>query len=368
MRVQDCITGTTTDALTYSTQGTHTITWNFDDGNGNSIIVTQNVVVDDVTPPVTPVLSDVTGECSATATPPTTTDACAGTITGTTSDALTYATQGTHVITWNFDDGNGNSINVTQNVVVDDVTPPVEPTLSDVTGECSATAVAPTTTDACAGTITGTTTDALTYSTQGTHVITWNFDDGNGNSINVAQNVVIDDVTNPLTPALSDVTGECSATAVAPTTTDACAGTITGTTTDALTYSIQGTHVITWNFDDGNGNSIDVTQNVVVDDVTPPITPTLPDVTGECSATAIVPTTTDLCAGTISATTTDPLTYSTQGIHVITWFFDDGNGNSINVTQNVVVDDVTPPVVPILTDVSGECSTTVSCSNHNRCL
>ncbi len=113
---------------------------------------------------------------------------------------------------------------MTQNVVIIDITPPVTPTLADVTGECSATAVAPTTTDACAGTITGTTTDPLTYSIQGTHTITWNFDDGNGNSINVIQNVIIDDVTPPVTPVLADVTGECSATAVAPTTTDACAG------------------------------------------------------------------------------------------------------------------------------------------------
>ena len=337
------ITGTTTDALTYSTQGTHVITWTFDDGNGNSINVPQNVVIDDVTPPVTPTLTDVTGECTATAVAPTTTDACAGTITGTTTDALTYSTQGTHVITWTFDDGNGNSINVPQNVVIDDVTPPVTPTLTDVTGECTATAVAPTTTDACAGTITGTTTDALTYSTQGTHVITWTFNDGNGNSINVPQNVVVDDVTPPVTPALTDVTGECTATAVVPTTTDACAGTITGTTTDPVTYSTEGTHVITWTFDDGNGNSIDVAQNVVIDDVTPPVAPTLADVTGECTATAVAPTTTDACAGTVTGTTTDALTYSTQGTYVITWTFDDGDGNSIDVAQNVVINDVTAP-------------------------
>ncbi len=263
----------------------------------------QNVIIDDITDPTTPTLADVTGECSATATAPTTTDNCSGTITGTTSDALTYNTQGTHVITWNFDDGNGNDIDVMQNVIIDDITNPTTPTLSDVTGECSATATAPTTTDNCSGTITGTTSDALTYNTQGTHVITWNFDDGNGNDIDVMQNVIIDDITNPTTPTLSDVTGECSATATAPTTTDNCSGTITGTTSDALTYNTQGTHVITWNFDDGNGNDIDVMQNVIIDDITNPTTPTLADVTGECSATATAPTTTDNCSGTITGTT-----------------------------------------------------------------
>ena len=354
------ITGTTTDALSYSTQGTHVITWTFDDGNGQSVTATQNVIVDDVTAPATPTLADVTGECSATATAPTTTDNCAGTITGTTTDALSYSTQGTHVITWTFDDGNGQSVTATQNVIVDDVTAPAAPTLADVTGECSATATAPTTTDNCAGTITGTTTDALSYSTQGTHVITWTFDDGNGQSVTATQNVIVDDVTAPATPTLADVTGECSATATAPTTTDNCAGIIAGTTTDALSYSTQGTHVITWTFDDGNGQSVTATQNVIVDDVTAPATPTLADVTGECSATATAPTTTDNCAGTITGTTTDALSYSTQGTHVITWTFDDGNGQSVTATQNVIVDDVTAPATPTLADVTGECSATAT--------
>ncbi len=282
---------------------------------------TFTVIVNDTQPPVVPVLADVTGECSATATAPTTTDNCSGTITGTTTDALTYTTQGTHVITWTFNDGNGNTSTATQNLVIKDVTAPVVPVLADVTGECSATTTAPTTTDNCSGTITGTTTDALTYTTQGTHVITWTFNDGNGNTSTATQNLVIKDVTAPVVPVLADVTGECSATATAPTTTDNCSGTITGTTTDALTYTTQGTHVITWTFNDGNGNTSTATQNLVIKDVTAPVVPVLADVTGECSATATAPTTTDNCSGTITGTTTDALTYTTQGTHVITWSF-----------------------------------------------
>ena len=147
---------------------------------------------------------------------------------------------------------------------------PETPTLSDVTGECSATPTAPTTTDACAGTITGTTTTVFPITAQGTTVVTWTFDDGNGNSINVDQNVIINDDIAPETLTLETLTGECSVTATAPTTEDACAGTITGTTSDPLEYTEQGTYIITWNFDDGNGNSIDVEQTVVVEDVTNP--------------------------------------------------------------------------------------------------
>ncbi len=232
-----------------------------------------SITAEDITDPETPTLTDVTGECSATATAPTTTDNCAGTITGTTSDDLTYSTQGTHVITWNFDDSNGNSIDVTQNVVIADVTAPVPDagSLTTVTDECSATVSStPTATDNCAGTITGTTTDPLIYTEQGTYTITWTYDDSNGNITTQIQNVIIDDVTNPETPDLSDLTDECSVTATAPTTTDNCAGTVKGTTSDPLTYDEQGTYIITWFFNDGNGNKTKAKQTVIVEDITNP--------------------------------------------------------------------------------------------------
>src|SRR5258705_819684 len=142
-------------------------------GSGNSIEVNQNVVIADPLPPVTPILADVTGQCSATATVPSTTDNCAGTVVGTTTDPLTYTTQGTHVIHWTFNDGNGNSIEVNQNVVIADTIPPVTPILADVTGQCSSAAHAPTIPAHCHGAWLVTTADTLTYTPQGTHVIHW---------------------------------------------------------------------------------------------------------------------------------------------------------------------------------------------------
>ena len=339
------ITGVSDANLPITDQGTTVVTWTFDDGSGNISTETQNVIIEDNEDPVTPILANVTGQCSATASAPTATDNCSGTLTGTTSDPLTYSTQGTHVITWTFEDAAGNSITALQNVIIDDTTNPVAPTLAHVTGQCSAIASEPTTTDNCSGTLTGTTSDPLTYSTQGTHVITWTFDDGNGNTITANQNVIIDDTTNPVTPTLANVTGQCSATVSAPTTTDNCSGTLTGNTLDLLAYSTQGTHVITWTFDDGNGNTITANQNVIVDDTTNPVTPTLANVTGQCSAAASEPTTTDNCSGTLTGTTSDPLTYTTQGTHVITWTFEDAAGNSITALQNVIVDDTEDPVV-----------------------
>ena len=352
MAIDNCegsITGTTTDPTTYSTQGTYTVTWTYDDGNGNTSTQSQIVIVDDVTAPVADYnnLEIITGECSATVSAPTATDNCEGSITGTTTDPTTYTVQGTYDITWTYDDGNGNTSTQSQTVIVDDVTDPAIPTLADVTGECSATATVPTTTDNCSGTITGTTTDPLTYSTQDTHVIVWTFDDGNGNIISVNQNVIVDDVTDPAAPSLADVTGECSATATAPTTTDNCSGTITGTTTDPLTYSTQGTHTIMWTFDDGNGNIISVNQNVVVDDVTNP-SAVCQDFTLVLDANGNGTITTsdlnngsfDNCANAIdlvfslSQTSFD---CTNVGANTVLMTVNDGNGNTSNCTSTVTV-------------------------------
>ncbi|MET3027062.1 hypothetical protein ABXT06_10310, partial [Flavobacterium sp. UW10123] len=78
--------------------------------------------------------------------------------------------------------------------------------------------------------------------------------------------VKVSDTEKPVKPTLADVTGECSATATAPTTTDNCKGTVTGTTTDPLTYNAQGTYTINWSFDDGNGNVETATQEVIIKD------------------------------------------------------------------------------------------------------
>ncbi|TMM32111.1 choice-of-anchor D domain-containing protein [Polaribacter aestuariivivens] len=343
------ITGTTTDALTFNTQGEHVITWKFDDGNGNIATTTQKVVINDETMPVVPTIADTNSECAVTITEiPTANDACKGIITGTTTDALTYNTQGEHTITWKFDDGNGNIATTTQKVVINDETMPVVPTIADTNSECAVTITEiPTANDACKGIITGTTSDALTYNSQGEHIITWKFDDGNGNIATTTQKVVINDETMPVVPTIADTNSECAVTITEiPTANDACKGVINGTTTDALTFNTQGEHVITWKFDDGNGNIATTTQKVIINDETMPVVPTIADTNSECTVTITeIPTANDACKGVITGTTIDALTYNTQGEHIITWKFDDGNGNIATTTQKVVINDVTKPIV-----------------------
>jgi hypothetical protein len=67
----------------------------------------------------------------------------------------------------------------------------------------------------------------------------------------------------------------------------------------------------------------------------------LPDVSGHCTVTAsAIPTATDNCSGLITATTTDLLSYTTAGVHTVSWNFDDGNGNVLTQTQNFIVNSI----------------------------
>ena len=140
--------------------------------------------------------------------------------------------------------------------------------LPNVTAQCSASPIAPTATSSCYGPITGTTATTFPITAQGTTVVTWTYNDGNGNTVTQNQNVIIDDTIAPVTPTLANITGQCGATPTAPTTTDACAGTIIGTTSTSFPITNSGTTVITWNFNDGNGQSINVNQNVIIESTT----------------------------------------------------------------------------------------------------
>ncbi|MGB0424982.1 MAG: T9SS type A sorting domain-containing protein, partial [Flavobacteriales bacterium] len=137
-----------------------------------------------------------------------------------------------------------------------------------------------------------------------------------------------------------------------PTTMDECVGLITGVTSNDLTYTEAGTHEITWVFDDGNGNLTEATQEVVVTDSTAPEVPVLQDAFVQCSAAVSTPITFDGCMGEILGTTSDPVAYSASGTYEITWTFDDGNGNAIDVNQNIVVEDTEAPSLTCPDDIT----------------
>ena len=115
-------------------------------------------------------------------------------------------------------------------------------------------------------------------------------------------------------------------------------------------YSL-GSTLVTLKVIDDSGEYDECTATIIVEDVTPPVADVdlLPALVGECSVTVTTfPTATDNCAGLVTGTTSDPLFYEEQGTYSVTWAYDDGNGNTLTQIQNVIVDDVTPPVITVI--------------------
>ncbi|MFT3701407.1 MAG: T9SS type A sorting domain-containing protein [Agriterribacter sp.] len=373
---QDCgglIDGKTTDPLVYNKQGTYIITWTYDDGKGNTAQQKQNVVVKDVTAPKPAVeaLQDVVANCSITIKEiPVANDNCAGEIKGVTKDALAYDKEGDYTIHWTYEDGNGNKTEQQQKVKVkrSDVLSPLLELLPDVVGACSATVSdIPKASQNCGGIINGKTKDPLNYNQQGVYTITWIYDDGNGHTAKQLQRVIVKDTLPPV-PAikeLRDISANCEITVEdIPVAKDNCTGLIKATTKDPLTYSQKGEYVITWLYADGNGNISTQQQKVIIkqSDEFAPVLTSLPDVTGECSATATeVPQASHSCGGFVKAKTTSPLTYNKQGTYTIVWVYDDGEGHTIEQTQKVIVkDDIAPvPEIASLPELEGGCTITV---------
>ncbi len=114
------ITGTADIAFPITEYGATTVTWIYDDGNGNTSTQTQNVIIEDLTAPTPDIINllDVTDECEVTPTAPSATDNCTGVITGTPNVAFPITASGTTTVTWIYDDGNGNTSTQTQNVII----------------------------------------------------------------------------------------------------------------------------------------------------------------------------------------------------------------------------------------------------------
>jgi hypothetical protein len=266
-----------TDSLAFTTPGTHSILWRFNDGNGNFATQPQTIIVTDNTAPVpdAPTLPPLGGECFVTITNyPTATDNCAGQIVGTTTDPLTYSQKGTYSITWRYQDASGNSVTQPQTVTVTDQAAPIPDVtqLPAIQGNCSVRISSkPTATDNCKGRIIATTVDPLSYTLKGTYTIHWTYSDGNGNSSSQTQTVIVIDNTAPVPSVnpLPDITGyiidgRCYTITSYPAAMDNCKGRIVGRTSSPLTYCYRGNFIVVWRYDDGNGNITTQNQNVYI--------------------------------------------------------------------------------------------------------
>jgi hypothetical protein len=95
-----------------------------------------------------------------------------------------------------------------------------------------------------------------------------------------------------------------------------------------------------------------------------PDTVYLPEIETQCSYTiTMTPTATDTNCVTLTGTT-DPLTYDTQGTHIIEWTFENGIDTIIQ-TQTLIIDDTDPPSITCPGDIvqwngATECNSVVT--------
>ena len=234
---------------------------------------------------------------------------------------------------------------------------------ADSTIDCTGTpefAVA-TAIDACGSEFTLTSVDnTVTGSCAGSFAVTrtWTATDACGNSASASQTINVQDITAPVISALpADSTIECPLTpefAIA-TAIDACGSDFTLTSVDNTvvgTGQTLYTIIRTWTATDACGNSSSAIQSITATDSTNPDIPVLSPIIAVCSITVPAPTTSDNCSGTLTATTTDPTTYS-PGTYIIHWIFDDGNNNIINVNQDVTVN---PSATILLNNADANCN------------
>ena len=365
------------DAPTDFPLGVTTVTWTVTDDAGNTSTDTQKVTITDDTPPSITAPGDLdvstdNNDCNASNVnlgSATTNDNC--NVASVTNDAPADFPLGVTTVTWTVTDDAGNSSTDTQKVTVTDDTPPSITAPANVqadsdTDDCNASSVnlgVPATSDNC--NVALVTNDAPVDFPLGVTTVTWTVTDDAGNTNTATQSVTITDNTKPVISANSDIIvtndpGKCEAVVniTTATATDNCSVPApVGTRDDGLNLSDAypvGSTVITWNVTDDNGNAADpVTQTITVNDNEAPVLPTVEDVLWGCSYTVEAPVTTDNCSGNITGTTSDPLTYDTSGTYNITWTFTDDEGNSSQLTQEIVIDELTVAVSVTNVDCNG---------------
>jgi hypothetical protein len=196
---------------------------------------------------------------------PKATDNCKGTIVGTTTDPLTYNSQGTYTIHWKYDDGNGNVTIQEQTVIVKDDTKPVLNVPGNITVYCGSSL----TPSGCNSTATATDNCSsvnITYSdvnNGSTIERTWKATDAAGNYSTGVQIITIKDNTRPTISDVADVTVGCSSSTDPsvtgrPNATDACSA-VTVTYSDAVNGNVI---TRTWKATDAAGNYSTSTQRI----------------------------------------------------------------------------------------------------------
>ena len=375
----DICAGTLTPAITGSvdanTVGDYTLTFTATDGF-NSTSKIRTVHVTDTTPPVLSIQGQnpKTVECGNNYNEPgvSASDACAGTLTVTTTGTVDPTTVGSYTLTYSATDPANNTVTGTRVVLVSDTTPPVVHINGNNTQtvEChhNFNDQGATASDTCSGTLTVATAGSVSANTVGDYTLTYSASDLAGNSTTNFRVVHVTDTTPPVLSiqGQNPKTIECGNNYNEPgvSASDTCAGTLTVTTTGTVDPTTVGSYTLTYSATDPANNTVTGTRVVLVSDTTPPVV----SVTGHNTQTVEChnnfndqgATASDTCSGTLTVATTGSVDQNTVGDYTLTYSATDVAGNSTSKTRTVSVVDTTPPTVT----VNGQTSRTVEC-HHN---
>jgi len=378
--VVPCPTNAQTFVITYQPNavGTHTatVTVTNDDSDEGTYTFTIGGTGTDTTDPVlsacpATINLNASASCDAVATwtAPTATDNCGTpTVTSTHNSGDTFPL-GTTTVTYTATDGAGLTATCSFDVVVTDVTAPVIAGCPaninlNASGTCDAVATwtAPTVTDNCTGATIAQTGGSASGSTfpLGTTTITYTATDGAGLTATCSFDVVVTDVTAPTIAGCptninlnASVSCDAVATWTAPTVTDNCTGaTITQTAGSASGSTFPlGTTTITYTATDAAGNTSTCSFDVVVTDVTAPTITGCPtninlNASASCDAVATwtAPTANDNCSVPMASTHNSGDTFP-LGTTTVTYTATDGAGLTATCSFDVIVTDVTAPVI-----------------------
>lgn len=363
-----------------------TRTYQISDDNGNSATCTQVITVDDDIPPTASNPATITVECDSEVPAPdisVVTDAADNcgipvvAFVGELSDGNSCPETITR--TYSVTDACGNSITVQQLIVVNDITPPTASTPAPVSVECPADVPIPDisvitdATDNCTASPIVAFVEDVSDGNTCPEIITrrYSLTDDCGNTSIIEQTISIEDITDPTASNPMPVSVECL--------TDVPLPDISVVTDEADNCTVAP--LVAWEGDvsDGNtcpeiimrtysvtdecGNSINVSQTITVNDITPPTASNPAPITVECLSEvplpdiSVVTDEADNCSslpmvafvGDVSDGNTCP------EIITRTYSVTDACGNTINVSQTITVQDLTPPTASNPPPVSVEC-------------
>ncbi|MGV3594327.1 MAG: LamG-like jellyroll fold domain-containing protein [Sediminibacterium sp.] len=374
------VLATSVNPITFTQAGTYTITWTYNDGNGNIATQTQQVVVErnDITPPVLNNLpANITVNCNTVPTAPVVTaiDDVDGVVPVTLSESSTRnpnvnsPDHYSYVITrtWSAVDGNNNTVTATRTItVVDNQAPvfgtinnidvPTAPNMAGANVSYSVNAV-----DGCNSPV------AYTYSILsgsffaiGTATVKVTAADVTGNRSTVSFTVRVFDnqapsITAPANLVINTNAGVNFATNVTlelPTVSDNLGSGVT-ITNNALTQYPLGETIVTWTATDAAGNSSTAIQKVTVKDAEAPVLTVPATVTTVTNNNQAFATNVDL--GTATAMDNSGSAFVTNnapgqyliGQTTVIWTAKDAAGNTTTATQLVIVEDKQAPALVV---------------------